>query len=724
MRTAGVSANGGGGIARRTRPLFPLILTAILIQTLLLAGTTRAATATSEATSSASADGEDRSLNSATLSLNTLTTSCNGACKTNSACVVLGQSSDNPINCVSDTRCVTLLSGKTALCMEPFGASLGEWVFAPAKASDVAGVAPFERTGLVQVPTQVRSVEFEVAATSKTPLDSLDVSSLNVHTFIDLILTGIDGALPLNGASEIAINNCRLTSVPTQFVAGNKVTSLNLSNNNIRTIPTDFQNQSFPTLKSLVLSKNQLSEFPKVVFNFTSLQLLALDANPFSAVKLTVAQFEFLSKIGLLVLNGTTQTEACPSDDVIAKLNSSFTFCVNSTKGSSGSSSNGGAVLVPATASPAQSTVAPAAQTNSEDSKSSSSSKTWIVVGVVLGCLVLAAIVFVVIRRKRQREESPKLANSATPSIAIGMGDLADHPYMELNAPSSSCSQTTSDFELLANVADGYIALTRLSYNDVFLHRMIRVSSRSELWFGEYMDESVIIKKIKSNAASKAVLREFVTEIEHMAELKHPRITSFKGAMWDNEGTELCAVVEYVENGALRDCVASSVGLSASQQHAIARQVVDALSFLHQRRIVHGRLNSFNVLLDKHYAAKLSLFAVFHYVKLSPLDSECGVFAAPEVLRGNQPTEKSDVFSLGVLLVELDTGENPVINSRRSITSRQSESAVSPKIGFRLSTHCSPVMQEIIGACLEKDPNKRPTMAEIALALKTGSLGM
>lgn len=39
--------------------------------------------------------------------------------------------------------------------------------------------------------------------------------------------------------------------MPTQFVAGNKVTSLNLSNNNIRVIPTDFQNQSFPTLKSL-----------------------------------------------------------------------------------------------------------------------------------------------------------------------------------------------------------------------------------------------------------------------------------------------------------------------------------------------------------------------------------------------------------------------------------------------------------------------------------------
>lgn len=115
-----------------------------------------AAATTAPYTTAAMAADEDRSL--ATLSLNTLTTSCNGGCKTNSACVVLGQSSENPINCVSDARCATLLSGKAALCMEPFVASAGTWTFAPAKTSTVAGVAPFERVGLVQVGEQVRTV--------------------------------------------------------------------------------------------------------------------------------------------------------------------------------------------------------------------------------------------------------------------------------------------------------------------------------------------------------------------------------------------------------------------------------------------------------------------------------------------------------------------------------------------------------------------------------------
>lgn len=315
--------------------------------------------------------------------------------------------------------------------------------------------------------------------------------------------------------------------------------------------------------------------------------------------------------------------------------------------------------------------------------------------------------------------------NSTIPSIAIGMSDLSDHPYMELGVPrSNASSQTTSDFELLASVADGYIGLTRLSYDDVFLHKMLRVSSRSELWLGEYRHDAVLVKKIKSNTASKALLRDFVTEIELMFELKHPRIAAFRGAMWDADGTELCAVVEYVEKGALRDCtVNSAIELSVPKQHAIARQISEAMAFLHKQNIVHGRLNAFNILLDKDYSAKLSLFSIFHYVKLSPLDNECKIFVAPEVLRGEQPTERSDVYAFGVVLVEIDTGETPVMNARRlSMERPDSNSPTAKKTGFRLTRLCSGVIKETIAACLEKDPARRPSMADVALAFKNGAM--
>lgn len=133
-----------------------LALCVLLSATLLpMAETAHAA---SSSVGSDTTDDEARSLSLATLSLNTLTTSCNGGCRTNSPCVVLGQSSENPIDCVNDVRCATLLNGKTALCMEAFGASDGTWAFSPAKSATVSGVAPFERVGLVQLGDQVTEV--------------------------------------------------------------------------------------------------------------------------------------------------------------------------------------------------------------------------------------------------------------------------------------------------------------------------------------------------------------------------------------------------------------------------------------------------------------------------------------------------------------------------------------------------------------------------------------
>lgn len=458
------------------------------------------------------------------------------------------------------------------------------------------------------------------------------------------------------------------------------------------------------------LEGNALQEIPSAIFNLSNLQFLTLANNPINASELTAAQFEFLAELRLFTIDGVTNTTACPSESAQSTLNDSFNFCV----GSDDVEPTNNTVTTP--------TPTETASTSSE----SSSSNTWVIVGICVAGAVVILLCLLVYCRKRRQYDSPKLTNSAMPSIAIGLGDMADHPYMEMGIQSGS-SHTTSDFELLASVADGYIGLTRLSYDEVYLSKMLRVSGRSELWLGHYKHEQVLVKKIKSNAASRALLRDFVTEIELMFELKHARIAAFRGAMWDSEGTELCAVVEYVEKGALRDCIVSeSIDLAIPKQHAIARQIADAMAFLHKKNIVHGRLNSFNILLDREFSAKLSLFAIFHYVKVSPLDMECRAFVAPEVLRGEQPTERADVYAFGVVLVELDTGETPAMNIKRLDREYTRESlVVSPtakKTGFMLSRHCSGIMKDTIMACLDQDPVRRPTMSEVAYTLKTGAM--
>lgn len=455
-----------------------------------------------------------------------------------------------------------------------------------------------------------------------------------------------------------------------------------------------------------------------MIFSLSTLQYLTLANNPINASGLTMQQLTFLSTLRIFTIDGMTNTSACPPAAVQSALTDYFTFCVGTSEAAT--LANSTLTEQPLTSPPV---------TTELEKSSTSSHEIWIILGASLGALLLLLLLGIIWWCYRRRsDEPPKLMNSTTPTIGIGMGDLSEHPYMGLRDPfSNASSQTTSDFELLASVADGYIGLTRLSYDDVFLHKMLRVSSRSELWLGEYKQGSVLVKKIKSNTASNALLRDFVTEIELMFELKHPGIAAFKGAMWDADGTELCAVVEYVENGALRDCtVDNTFDLSISKKHEIAHQVSEAVAFLHKHNIIHGRLSAFNILLDKNYSAKLSLFSIFHYVKLSPLDSECKIFVAPEILRGEQPSERSDVYAFGVVLVEIDTGETPVMNGRKLAIDRSSCNVnVSPtakKIGFCLSSLCSGVMKDVIIACLEKDPSRRPSMAEVVLAFNNGTM--
>ncbi|CAI5704978.1 unnamed protein product [Peronospora effusa] len=680
--------------------------------------------------------------------LNTLTTSCNGGCGINGACIIVGQSSINYINCVNDTNCVTLSSGQSARCLPVFNSTATEWIFRPAESNGKAGTGPFERLGLLQLADHVTDLTFSKAEEGEEPISgSLELASMNIHpdtmldkvTFRNLTLNGLENVLPLNNIKRIYFNNCSLREIPTTTVAGDSVTVIDLSSNAIANIGSDFQSESFPRLTILDLSSNALTDFdlvennfpaittlnlhdnsltsiPKVIFSLSTLQFLTLADNPINASDLTAQQFAFLANLRTFTINGITSTRVCPTTVIQSALNNSFTFCVGA----------GDDTPVNARVSEETTTDAPVLS----EGNSSSSHKTWGVIGACLGAFVLAlAISIIWWCCRRRRNEQPKLTNSTIPIIAIGMGDLSEHSYMELGVSCSTnaSSRMTSDFQLLASVADGYIGLTRLSYRDVFLHKMLRVSSRSELWLGEYRHESVLIKKIKTNTASKALLRDFVTEIELMFELKHPRIAAFRGAMWDADGTELCAVVEYVERGALRDCtISNAVKVPVSKQHSIARQISEAMAFLHKQGIVHGRLNAFNILLDKEYSAKLSLFSIFHYVKLSPLDNECKIFVAPEVLRGEQPTERSDVYAFGVVLVEIDTGETPVMNARRLSMERPSfDYGLSPtakKTGFHLSRLCSGIMKEMIAACLEKDPTRRPSMADVALAFKNSAI--
>ncbi|KAJ0408108.1 hypothetical protein P43SY_002078 [Pythium insidiosum] len=702
----------------------------------------------------------------ARVSLNTLTTSCNGGCGRNAPCVVVGQSpspsTPNYINCVNDTRCTTLGSGRAALCLDPFTDGASAWAFSPTKANDTAGSGPFERVGLLQLSPSVQNVAFRRASESRSPLASpLDVSSLNLQpasvlnnvTFDGIELTGLEDALPLGSTLQLNIINCNLKAVPLQLISGSSIRVLDLSNNNFTSAPTDSKTTKllslekldlrgndlktfdapasmFPKLTTLRLDSNVLEAIPKFVFQLTTLKSLSMTNNPLNAATITSEQFAFLASLESFTISGVMEVTTCPDDSVIARLNTSFAFC-SSSRGSSSRDNFDVTSLAPS--SPP--THVPKSNAKATTS-SSSGHNTGLIIGIVLGALAVLGVgvgLWIWYRRYCRENEPTKPTYTSMGSFGgNAVEDLQDHHYHYRSmgypqAPSNESSEHSSDYEILHTItADGPNGLTRLGYEHVYFDKLLRVSSRSELWLGDCYDETVIIKKIKANTAPRAVMRDFVEEVKLMASLTpHPRIIEFKGALWDPPGTELCAVVEYAENGSLRDSTDKGIQFTVPKQHAISRQIAEALAFLHDGGIVHGRVSAFNILLDRDLSAKLSLFAIYHYVRPSPLDAEVCAFVAPEVLRGQQPTERADVYAFGVVLVELDTRESPSRNQQRRLSMADAPEMQSPtaqRTGFSLSSGCSAMLKDLIAACVDRDPARRPSMAQIAMALRTGAM--
>ncbi|XWS18339.1 hypothetical protein CRYUN_Cryun32bG0035300 [Craigia yunnanensis] len=169
-------------------------------------------------------------------------------------------------------------------------------------------------------------------------------------------------------------------------------------------------------------------------------------------------------------------------------------------------------------------------------------------------------------------------------------------------------------------------------------------------------------------ARSKQGVHEFLTEINTISNVKHPNLVELIG--YCVQGTNRILVYEYVENKSLDkvllDQRSTSIKLDWSKRSAICMGIARGLAFLHEElvpHIVHRDIKSSNILLDKDFNPKIGDFGL---AKLFP-DNITHIstrivgttgYLAPEYALGGQLTMKTDVYSFGVLLLEIISGRS------------------------------------------------------------------
>jgi hypothetical protein len=388
-----------------------------------------------------------------------------------------------------------------------------------------------------------------------------------------------------------------------------------------------------------------------------------------------------------------------------------------------------------------------------------STSKLGLIIGITAGCVVLlvvTAVVWCCIRRRRrdqksslQTDEGDYCGNTYPPTWHSSEQQSDMHQAVRPSNPnqgyrassgqpdraSSSVSGSFSAHERHSSQAlwnDPGLLSLQLRSEDIQDVRVLGTGAYGVVWLVQYREsEFLASKRLKREMITRARTQEFVIEIKLVAGFSHPNIVRFVGAAWHND-LDLQALFEYMENGDLRSFL-----LRPDVPHRwtpeklqLAIDMVEALVYVHSFSppLVHRDLKSRNVLVSSELRAKLTDFGVSRF-RSSDSTMTMGVgtsrWLAPEVISGaTDYDQSSDVFSVGVVLSELDTHELPYDDAVGPTGRRLEDVAILQRVANGMlrpsfSARCPSHIVEIAHLCMAQEQAKRPSAAEVAYVLRT-----
>ncbi|XP_051260124.1 mitogen-activated protein kinase kinase kinase 13 [Dicentrarchus labrax] len=243
----------------------------------------------------------------------------------------------------------------------------------------------------------------------------------------------------------------------------------------------------------------------------------------------------------------------------------------------------------------------------------------------------------------------------------------------------------------------------------------------SELqWLGSGAQGAVFLGKFRSEeVAIKKVREQKETDIKHLRKLKHPNIISFKGVC--TQAPCYCIIMEYCAQGQLYEVLRAGRKVTPRMLVDWASGIASGMNYLHLHKIIHRDLKSPNVLVTHNDTVKISDFGTSKELSdKSTKMSFAGTVAwmAPEVIRNEPVSEKVDIWSFGVVLWELLTGEIPYkdVDSSAIIWGVGSNSLHLP-----VPSTCPDGFKILMKQTWQGKPRNRPSFRQILLHLDIAS---
>ncbi len=269
------------------------------------------------------------------------------------------------------------------------------------------------------------------------------------------------------------------------------------------------------------------------------------------------------------------------------------------------------------------------------------------------------------------------------------------------SSPTKTIETPTEELTRGSIIADRYEVIEELGKGG--MGKVFRVEDKK-------IKEEIALKLIKPEiAADKKTIERFSNELKFARKIAHRNVCKMYD-LGEEEGTYYITM-EYVPGEDLKSFIKRSRQLTVGTAISLAKQVSEGLSEAHRLGVVHRDLKPQNVMIDKEGNARIMDFGVARSMTGKGITG-AGVmigtpeYMSPEQVEGKDADQRSDIYSLGIIMYEMLTGRVP-FEADTAFAIGVKQKSESPKDPREFNSQIPEDLSRVILKCLEKDKEKR-----------------